>query len=63
MGADFRDFDDDGLEDIVLDGMYFDTFPVYRNVAKPRYFTEETVSSGLARATHELTDGGLGLFD
>jgi len=63
MGADFRDFDDDGLEDIVLDGMYFDTFPLYRNLGKPRYFTDETVSSGLAAATHELTGWGLGLFD
>ena len=63
MGADFRDFDDDGLEDIVLDGMYFDTFPLYRNLGKPKYFTDETVSSGLAAATHELTAWGLGLFD
>src|SRR5215469_15337986 len=43
MGADFRDFDDDALEDTVLDGMYFDTLPVYRNVGKPRNFTDETI--------------------
>jgi hypothetical protein len=63
MGADFRDFDDDGLEDIVLDGMYFDTFPLYRNLGKPKFFADETVSSGLAGATHELTGWGLGMFD
>jgi len=63
MGADFRDFDDDGLEDIVLDGMYFDTFPLYRNLGKPRFFSDETISSGLAAATHELTGWGMGMFD
>jgi len=63
MGADFRDFDDDGLEDILLDGMYFDTFPLYRNLGKPKFFTDETASSGLLSATHELTGWGLGMFD
>ena len=29
MGADFRDFDEDGRDDIVLSAMYFDTFPLY----------------------------------
>jgi hypothetical protein len=63
MGADFRDFDDDGLEDIVLDGMYFETFPLYRNLGPPKFFSDETVSSGLASATQELTGWSLGMFD
>jgi hypothetical protein len=63
MGADFRDFDDDGLEDIVLDGMYFDTFPLYRNLGSPKFFSDETVSAGIAPATHELTGWGMGMFD
>ena len=63
MGADFRDFDDDGLEDIVLDGMYFDAFPLYRNLGKPKFFSDETGSSGIESATHELTGWGLGMFD
>jgi len=63
MGADFRDFDDDGLEDIVLDGMYFETFPLYRNVGPPRFFADETGSSRLASATQELTGWSLGMFD
>ena len=63
MGADFRDFDDDGQEDIVLDGMYFDTFPIYRNLGSPKFFSDETVSTGVAAATHELTGWGMGMFD
>jgi hypothetical protein len=63
MGADFRDFDDDGLEDIALDGMYFDNFPLYRNLGKPQFFSDETASSGLEAATHDLTGWGMGMFD
>jgi hypothetical protein len=63
MGADFRDLDDDGREDLVLSAMYFDTFPFYRNRGKPRFFADETVSSGLARTTHALTGWSLGAYD
>ena len=63
MGADFRDFDDDGLEDIALDGMYFDTFPLNRNLGRTKSFSDETVPRGLAQATHELTGWGMGMFD
>ncbi|HZS50344.1 MAG TPA: FG-GAP-like repeat-containing protein [Bryobacterales bacterium] len=63
MGADFRDFDDDGREDIVLDGIYFDTFPLYRNVGKPGFFVDETAASGLAAATQDLTGWSLGMYD
>jgi hypothetical protein len=31
MGSDFRDFNNDGLDDIALDGMYWDGFTLYRN--------------------------------
>ena len=63
MGADFRDFNDDGLDDIALSAMYFDTFPLFRNRGKPDFFADDTVSSGLARATHELTGWSLGIYD
>ena len=63
MGADFRDFDDDGFEDIAADAMYFDTFPLFRNRGKPSMFSDETESSGVAQATHQLTGWGMGLFD
>jgi hypothetical protein len=63
MGTDFRDLDDDGREDIVLDGMYFETFPLYRNLGPPKFFRDETESSRLAAATHELTGWSMGMFD
>ena len=63
MGADFRDFDDDGREDIVVDAMYFDEFPLYRNIGPPHFFSDVTVSSGLALATRNLTGWGLGMYD
>ena len=63
MGADFRDFDDDGLEDIALNAMYFDTFPLFRNHGKPNFFADETVPSGVAIATRNLTGWGMGMYD
>jgi hypothetical protein len=63
MGADFRDIDDDGRDDIALDAMYFETFPLYRNLGAPKFFIDETVSSGLAAATRNLTGWGLGIYD
>ena len=65
MGVDFRDFDNDGRDDIALDAMYFDTFPLYRNVGTARAgtFTDVTVSSGVGLATRNLTGWGMGLFD
>jgi hypothetical protein len=63
MGADFRDADDDGLDDIVHSAMYFDTFPFFRNYGSPKWFKDETISSGLAKATVSLTGWGLGMYD
>lgn len=63
MGADFRDFNDDGLDDIILSAMYYDTFPLFRNVGRPPFFVDHTVSSGLADATKELTGWSVGMYD
>lgn len=63
MGADFRDFDNDGRDDIALDAMYFDTFPLYRNGGKKAGFMDTTISSGIALLTRNLTGWGMGLFD
>ena len=63
MGADLRDADDDGLDDIVLSAMYYDTFPFFRNHGPPKFFEDETIASGLAKATVSLTGWGLGMYD
>jgi hypothetical protein len=63
MGADFRDADDDGFDDIVLSAMYYDTFPFFRNHGPPNFFEDETIASGLAGATVKFTGWGLGMYD
>jgi hypothetical protein len=63
MGTDFRDYDDDGLDDIAMNAMYFDTFPLFHNRGKPGFFTDVTVGSGVALATRNLTGWGMGLYD
>jgi hypothetical protein len=63
MGADFRDADDDGLDDIILSAMYYDTFPFFHNRNSSNFFEDETIASGIAKATVALTGWGLGMYD
>lgn len=63
MGADFRDFDNDGRPDLVFTAMINDTFPLFRNTGKTPAFEDVTVRSGLAVPTRTLTGWGIGLFD
>jgi len=63
MGSDFRDFNNDGLDDVALDGMYWDGFTLYQNHGKPNFFTDETVSSGVALSTPSRTGWGMGMYD
>src|SRR4029077_18588245 len=63
MGVDFRDLDDDGSPDIVVTGMINDSYLLFHNLGKPFWFEDATVSSGLARATRQLTGWGMGAFD
>lgn len=55
MGTDFRDWDNDGLPDIIFVALEHETFPLFRNIGKGR-FKEITASSGLAAQT-ELMSG------
>jgi hypothetical protein len=63
MGADFRDYNNDGLDDIALDAMYWDGFTLLRNHGRPNFFSDETMASGLVRATRDQTGWGMGLYD
>lgn len=63
MGADFRDYDNDGLPDLVVTAMINDTFPVFRNSGKAPTFEDVTARSGMAAATRALTGWGMGLYD
>jgi hypothetical protein len=63
MGADFRDFDNDGHPDVIVTAMINDTFPLFRNAGKPPWFEDWTVRSGLSLLTRQLTGWSVGLFD
>jgi hypothetical protein len=63
MGADFRDFDNDGRPDLIFTAMFNDTYPLLRNTGKSPAFEDDTARSGLAVATRALTGWGIGLYD
>ena len=63
MGADFRDFDNDGRPDLIFTAMINDTYPLFRNTGKSPAFEDVTAQTGLAIATRTLTGWGIGLYD
>jgi hypothetical protein len=63
MGADFRDFDNDGRPDLIFTAMINDTYPLFRNTGKSPVFEDATARVGLAVATRALTGWGIGLYD
>jgi len=63
MGADFRDYDNDGRPDLVVTGMVNDTYLLFRNQGGKLLFEDYTIRSGLARLTNQLTGWSMGLFD
>jgi hypothetical protein len=63
MGADFRDFDNDGLPDLVVSGMINDGFQLFRNLGKRSLFEDAAQSSGLLAGTRQMTGWSLGMFD
>lgn len=62
MGADFRDYDDDGRPDIFITALANETFPLFRN-AGGGFFDDVTYATGVGRATLELSGWGCGMFD
>jgi enediyne biosynthesis protein E4 len=62
MGADFRDYDNDGLPDIAVTALTGDTFPLFRNSGHGT-FEEVTYSSQIGPQTIRWSGWGNGLFD
>jgi len=62
MGADFRDFDNDGLCDINVTALAGETFPLFRNVGRGS-FLDATHSSQLAQLSSARSGWSNGLFD
>jgi tetratricopeptide (TPR) repeat protein len=62
MGVDFRDYDNDGLPDLILSALEGETYPLFRNLGKG-YFGDATWTSGLGAETIKRSGWGLGFFD
>jgi hypothetical protein len=62
MGADARDLDNDGREDLFVTANDGETFPLFRSLPKA-LFVDLTNASGLGRQTPPLTGWSAGAFD
>ncbi len=62
MGADFRDLDNDGREDLFFTALANETYPLYRNLGH-LLFADVTYQSKLGKATLTYSGWGCGAFD
>jgi len=62
MGVDFRDYDNDGREDIVVTALSNETYPLYRNL-DGRTFADMTYPSRIGPASLPWSGWSAGLFD
>jgi len=62
MGADFRDYDNDGLPDLSITALAGETFPLFRNMGKG-LFQDATHQSRLATLTTTRSGWSNGFFD
>jgi len=62
MGADFRDWDNDGRDDLFLTALTNETFPLYRNAGKLQ-FTDRTYASLVGKATLAFSGWSNGVYD
>ncbi len=62
MGTDFRDYNNDGLPDIVFTALQGQTFPLFRNTGGGHFY-EAGHASQLGRLTSKLSGWGVALAD
>ncbi len=62
MGADFRDYDNDGLPDIAVTALAGETFPLFRNLGKG-IFADATFPSRIGALSLHHSGWGTGFFD
>ncbi|MCL6508378.1 MAG: CRTAC1 family protein, partial [Bryobacteraceae bacterium] len=62
MGADFRDYNNDGREDLFITALANETFPLFRNEGRG-FFLDVTYPSRVGRATVPLSGWSNGIFD
>jgi hypothetical protein len=62
MGADFRDYNNDGRPDITVTALAGETFPLFRNAGKGS-FADATYASHVAALSRPHSGWGDGLFD
>ena len=63
MGADLRDFDNDGKPDLIVSGIVNDSFLFFRNLGGAMGFEDVGQKTGLLMGTRPLTGWGLGMYD
>jgi hypothetical protein len=61
MGADFRDYDNDGRDDLFITALSNETFPLFRNIGGR--FSDVTYPSGIGQASAPWSGWGCGMFD
>jgi hypothetical protein len=62
MGADFRDYNNDGWPDIVFSALAGETFPLFKNL-QGKGFQDSSYQSGLAPLTMRRSGWGIALAD
>ena len=62
MGADFRDYNNDGLPDILFTALFGETFPLFQNQGHGQ-FREVSLASRIGPLSRKLSGWSVGLFD
>ena len=62
MGVDFRDFDNNGLPDLIITALARETFPLFRNEGKG-FFRDDTYPSGIGVSSARRSGWSVGLCD